>query len=398
MCLPLAVCGGAYHRPFRSINRMGATCQAEDDVTALLREYRAAPNRRAAAEVAATLKRRHRMYPFPHALSSDDDRYGPCPPNIQLPSSYGFFSTIRSEVFHFKLNFTKYTCLALDDAILCSGRARYSFEDRVAELGRFRTRLSGRLYQRSTQALIGLAKQTCHQRQAFMMYYVYGLGSQCLILTPALRAPALRVITFSQTLLIAMCDLRPLSRREAHQGFTVAGRELFKALSQLRAVIVRDKRRQADPDWRMPADALLARDEEETTDTAATASEEDNHPVCVRAIEPLSCPRTEVPTRPKGICAYHTIVPCGRHRHMCMPRKFMHATRICACRHGFVHAACICAFLCHINHLLDCAHLNTHESPVLAALREISERAPGGACNVHRPRSHGAATWHLPQS
>jgi hypothetical protein len=249
-------------------------------VTALLREYRAAQSRVARMEIAATMKRRHHLYPFPHALSADNDRYGPCPPNLQVPSPEGFFNTVRPDVFHFKLNVAKYTIATLDEAIMCSPRALHMFEARVATLGRFRTRRSGRLYPHFTTKLVGLKKQTCHQRLASLMYYIYGLGSGCSILVTGFRQPALDVVNLSVTLLLAMSNLRPVTRREAHQLFTVVGRELFKALSRLRAVVVRLKRRRAEPEWRMQPDKLLARDSSSAaSDTASTMSEEDNPPV-----------------------------------------------------------------------------------------------------------------------
>ena len=111
------------------------------------------------------------------------------------------------------------------------------------------------------------------------MMYVYGLGSKAAILDRHFRAPALEALQLLQVLLLAMGDLRPLTKAEAHQAFNVAGPKLFAALSKLRGLVVRHKRRRNDPGWRMAPDALQARDPDESTDTAATADHEQHPPV-----------------------------------------------------------------------------------------------------------------------
>ena len=65
-------------------NRRGGTRQTEDDVVGLLRAIRAARGRPRTVLV-QTLARRHGVYPFPHCLSADDDRYGSVPRYFVVP-------------------------------------------------------------------------------------------------------------------------------------------------------------------------------------------------------------------------------------------------------------------------------------------------------------------------
>ena len=261
---------------------MGATLQTEADIVALVsavRTARAARDRATAKTLAGTLARRHRVYALPHCLSADDDRYGPVPPHLTVFGPRGYPAGCPPDTFHFKLNLCADACHEWDEVISCCG-ATAVFNRRVASLPRFRRRVCGSTYPAfGKRSIIGLGKMTNHQRQTAVMLYVYGFGSRCMVLTAPFRCPMLRAITLVQVLLLGMGNLRPLTEQEAYQTFTVVGREVYKALSALRALVVRYKRRRAEPDWRAYPDHVQSPDPDESTDTADTLPHEANPPV-----------------------------------------------------------------------------------------------------------------------
>lgn len=163
------------------------------------------------------------------------------------------------------------------------------FEDRLKKIrGKFRFP-SGTKCHDFTRPLVDLAKLTCKQRQHAIMLYPYGLGSQGKVLRPEFRQVALRVVNLAHVVLIAMSNLRPLTTTEAHQSFTVAGRELFLALSKLRYLTLKFKRRLRDPTWRAAPDHLESCDSMESDDTEDTQDHEKHEMVSICHVFLLSC-------------------------------------------------------------------------------------------------------------
>ena len=253
---------------------MGGTAQTEEDVVHQLHAIDAAPSSKIRTERTKTLARRHRVYALGHCLSKDDDAYGAIHPNLVVPHPRGYFAFLDPDAFHYKHNLCGYIIDELHDAVACNSGALDVLVGRWRRLARFRKASSGRLLAvpKASNILAG-KKLTCHERQACLTVLPYGFGSQCLVLGPAWREPVLKVIRLGQAHVLGMCDQRPLTCQEARMIFVNAGRELYRSLSAVRALVVKHKRHPRKQDWRMPPDILWGRDSAES-DTADTAPEE----------------------------------------------------------------------------------------------------------------------------